>query len=90
MKNTKLGPGVHVYTPIHKLNPIERRTGLEFGKPVKIRKDCWIGSRVVICPDIIIGNDITIGAGSVVTKDVPDNVVIVGNPAKIIEHIKFD
>lgn len=85
-KNTLFGPGVHVYAATHPTDPITRRNGLEFGKPVSIGEDCWIGGRAVICPGVKIGNGVTVAAGAVVTKDVPDNVVVAGVPAKIIKQ----
>lgn len=86
-ENTLIGPGVHIYTATHPLDPIIRRNGLEYGKPVVIGKDCWIGGRAIICPGVNVGNGVTIGAGSVVTKDIPDNVLVAGVPAKIIKNI---
>jgi len=81
--NVFFGPSVQVYTATHPLNAIERRT-VEFSKPVSIGNDCWIGGNSVICPGVTIGNGVTIGAGSVVVKDIPDNSLAVGNPAKVI------
>ena len=81
--NVFFGPNVHVYTATHPLDVIERQT-VEFSKPVVIGNDVWIGGNSVICPGITIGNGVTIGAGSVVTKDIPDNSLAVGNPAKVI------
>ncbi|EKK00742.1 Maa (Maltose O-acetyltransferase) [Rhodopirellula baltica SH28] len=80
------GPGVHVYTASHPLDAGPRRTQ-EFGKPVTIGSDVWIGGKAVICPGVSIGQRSVIGAGSVVTKDVPDGVVVAGNPAKLIRRI---
>ncbi|WP_188454194.1 sugar O-acetyltransferase [Virgibacillus oceani] len=85
--NCFIAPGVHIYTATHPLNPYERTSGVEFGKPVCIGDNVWIGGRSVINPGINIGNNVVIGSGAVVTKDVPDNVVVGGNPAKIIKQI---
>lgn len=85
--NCMLGPGVHVYTATHPLDPVERASGLELGKPVQIGDDVWIGGRAVINPGVTIGNRVVIASGAVVTKDVPDNAVVGGNPAKIIKMI---
>ena len=86
--NVFLAPGVHIYTATHPLNPEERNSGAEFGKSVKIGDSVWIGGRAVICPGVTIGNNVVVAAGAVVTKDVPDNVVVGGNPAKIIKSIE--
>lgn len=81
-----VAPGVHIYTATHPLEAELRRTQ-EFGKPVAIGSDVWIGGKAIICPGITIGDRSVIGAGSVVTKDVPAGVVVAGNPAKVIREI---
>lgn len=86
--NCLLAPGVHIYTAAHPLNPNERNSGLEFGKPVSIGNNVWIGGRAVINPGIRVGNNVVIASGAVVTKDVSDNVVVGGNPARIIKQIE--
>ncbi|OIK08650.1 maltose acetyltransferase domain-containing protein [Bacillus sp. MUM 13] len=85
--NCFLAPGVHIYTATHPLIPAERNSGLEYGKPVTIGNNVWIGGRAVINPGVTIGNNAVIASGAVVTKDVPDNVVVGGNPARIIKYI---
>lgn len=85
--NCFIAPGVHIYTATHPLDAAERNSGAEFGKPVSIGHNVWIGGRSVINPGVTIGNNVVIASGSVVTKDVPDNVVIGGNPARIIKQI---
>ena len=85
--NCFFAPGVHIYTAAHPLNPYERSAAPEFGKPISIGNNVWIGGRAVINPGIHIGNNVVVAFGSVVTKDVPNNVVVGGNPAKIIKHI---
>ena len=86
-ENCFLAPGVHIYTATHPLNPYERISGAEFGKAVTIGDNVWIGGRAVINPGVTIGNNVVIASGSVVTKDIPDNVVAGGNPAKILKAI---
>lgn len=83
-----LGPKVQIYTATHPLNAKERASGLEFAKPITIGDDVWIGGGAIICPGISIGNRVVIGAGAVVTKDVPDDVFVGGNPAKQITEIE--
>lgn len=86
--NAMLAPGVHIYSATHPIDPMERNSGKEFGKPVKIGDNVWIGGRSVIAPGVTLGNNVVVAAGSVVTKSFPDNVVIGGNPAKIIKNIE--
>ncbi|SDI00590.1 maltose O-acetyltransferase [Alteribacillus persepolensis] len=84
--NCLIGPGVHIYTPHHPLNPKERLSGKECGKPVKVGNNVWIGGRAVINPGVSIGNDAVIASGAVVTKNVPSRAVVGGNPAKILKY----
>ena len=83
-----IAPGVHIYTATHPVNPDERNSGVEYAKPVKIGHNCWIGGHSVINPGVTIGNNVVIASGSVVTKDVPDNVVVAGVPARVIQIIE--
>lgn len=85
--NAMLAPGVHIYSATHPLDPTERNSGRELGKPVKIGNNVWIGGRSVIIPGVTLGDNVVVAAGSVVTKSFPDNVVIGGNPAKILKRI---
>jgi maltose O-acetyltransferase len=85
--NTMIGPNVQIYTAMHPMDKTERATMLEFAKPIKIGNDVWIGGSAIICPGVTIGSGVVIGAGAVVTKDVPNDVFIAGNPAKIIKKI---
>lgn len=84
---TLIGPGTHIYTACHSLNPKERMNDVEFGKPVSIGKNVWIGGHCTILPGVIIGDNVVIGAGSVVTKSIPANVIAVGNPCKVIRSL---
>lgn len=85
--NVLLAPHVQIYTATHPVDPQERLTGKEFGKPVIIGNNVWIGGGAIICPGVTIGNNVTIGAGAVVTKDIPDNVFAAGNPVEIIRKV---
>lgn len=80
------GPGVQLYTASHPLEAQMRRTH-KISKPISIGDDCWIGGNTIICPGVTIGNGCVIGAGSVVTKDIPDYSMAVGNPAKVIRKL---
>ncbi len=84
---TLFGPNVQIYTATHPLNHIERASGLEFAKPIVIGEDVWIGGSVVICPGVTIGDRSVIGAGSVVTRDIPPDVFAAGNPCKVIRPL---
>ncbi len=83
---TFFGPAVQIYTGTHPLNAELRRTQ-EFGKPVSIGSDVWVGGGAIILPGVTIGSKTVIGAGSVVTRDIPDGVVAAGNPCRIIREI---
>jgi maltose O-acetyltransferase len=82
-----LAPGVHIYTATHPLEANARNSGLEYGKPVRIGNNVWIGGRAVINPGVTIGDNAVIASGAVVVKDVPPNVVVGGNPARVIKAI---
>ncbi|MGL6116236.1 sugar O-acetyltransferase [Plesiomonas sp.] len=82
-----LGPQVGIYTATHPIDPIERKDGKEFAKPIFIGNNCWVGGHAVINPGVTLGNNVVVSSGSVVTKSFGDNVVVVGNPAKVIKHI---
>jgi len=84
---TLFGPNVQVYTATHPVNYRERSSGLEQGKLIVIGEDVWIGGSAVICPGVTIGNRSIIGAGSVVTKDIPDDVMAAGNPCRVIKAL---
>ena len=82
-----IGPNVSIYTACHSTDPIERNARKEWAEPVTIGDSVWIGGSVTILPGVRIGNGVTIGAGSVVTKDIPDHVVAAGNPCRIIRKL---
>lgn len=85
--NCLLAPQVGIYTATHPINPIERNQGLELAKPITIGDNCWIGGHAVINPGVTLGNNVVVGSGAVVTKSFGDNVIIGGNPAKVIKTI---
>lgn len=78
----QIGPAVQIYSADHPRDPQERRDGLEFGRPVVIGRNTWIGGGAIILPGITIGDDAVVGAGSVVTRDVPAGATVMGNPAR--------
>lgn len=84
---TKFGPAVQIYTATHPISAAERRIGLEAAKPVRIGADVWVGGAAVILPGVTIGDGTIIGAGSVVTKDVPSGVLAAGNPARVLRQL---
>lgn len=86
--NVLVGPSVQIYTAGHPLDPQARKDGQEFGKPIMIGDNVWIGGAAILCPGVTIGKNSIVAAGAVVTKDVPPNAVVGGNPAKIIREIK--
>ena len=81
---TLLGPGVHIYCPEHHKKAAERRAGLEIARPIEIGTNAWIGGAAIILGGIRIGDDAIVGAGAVVTRDVPAGATVVGNPARIV------
>jgi maltose O-acetyltransferase len=78
---TQIGPGVQLLTADHPRDPAQRRTGLEFGRPIHIGQNVWIGAGALILPGVTVGDDAIIGAGSVVTRSVTSGTTVVGNPA---------
>ena len=85
--NAQIAPNVSIYTAGHPIHPDSRNSGYEYGIDVTIGDNVWIGGNVCIMPGVTIGNNVVIGAGSVVTKDLPDNVIAIGNPCRIIREI---
>lgn len=81
---TQIGPAVQIYTADHPRDPALRRQGLENAKPVRIGSNVWIGGGAIVVPGITIGDDAIVGAGSVVTRDVPAGAAVAGNPARIL------
>ena len=86
-EDCQIGPNVQLLTPTHPIDPEPRRDKLEAAKPIVIGDNVWLGGGVIVCPGVTIGENTVIGAGSVVTKDVPANVIAVGNPARVIREI---
>lgn len=85
--NVFIAPNCGFYTAGHPLDYETRNKGLEYAKPITIGNNVWIGGNVVVLPGVTIGDNVVIGAGSVVNKDIPSNVVAVGNPCKVIKEI---
>ena len=83
-RHTLIGPKVQLLTALHPFDAAQRRTGLEAGRPITVGDDCWLGGGVIVCPGVKIGCRCVIGAGSVVTHDIPDDSVAAGNPARVI------
>ncbi|HET6520425.1 MAG TPA: sugar O-acetyltransferase [Geminicoccaceae bacterium] len=79
---TQIGPGVQILAADHPRDPVQRNAGLEFGRPVRIGRNVWVGAGALILPGVTVGDDAIIGAGSVVTRDVPAGATVVGNPAR--------
>jgi len=85
--DAQIGPGVHIYTAVHPVDPASRNTGLEAAKPVIIGNNVWLGGCCVICPGVSIGDNSVIGAGSIVVRDIPANCVAAGNPCRVMREI---
>ncbi|MFC4628452.1 sugar O-acetyltransferase [Promicromonospora alba] len=83
----QLGPGVQLLTPTHPVEPGPRRDKLEAALPIVLGDNVWLGGGVIVCPGVTIGDNTVVGAGAVVTKDLPANVVAVGNPARVVREI---
>lgn len=84
----QIGPNVQLLTPTHPLPPEPRRDKLESARPIVIGDNVWLGGGVIVCPGVTIGENSVVGAGAVVTRDLPANVVAVGNPARVIKTIR--
>ncbi|MGI8648364.1 MAG: sugar O-acetyltransferase [Mycobacteriales bacterium] len=85
--DVQIGPNVQLLTPTHPIEPEPRRAKWEAAKPITIGDNVWLGGGVIVCPGVTIGENTVVGAGTVVTRDLPANVVAVGNPARIIREI---
>jgi maltose O-acetyltransferase len=81
-----IGPNVQLLTPTHPVDPQPRRDKLEAAEPITLGDNVWLGGGVIVCPGVTIGDNTVVGAGSVVTRDLPANVVAVGNPARVIRE----
>lgn len=88
--NVMIAPNVSLYGAGHPIHPDARNSGYEYGAPITIGNNVWIGGSVCVLPGVTIGNNVVIGAGSVVAKDIPDNVIAVGNPCRVIREITED
>ena len=89
-KNAQIAPNVSIYTAGHPIHPDSRNSGYEYGIEVAIGDNVWIGGNVCIMPGVTVGDNVVIGAGSVVTKDIPDSVIAVGNPCRVVRAITDD
>ena len=85
--NTMFGPNVVLATAGHPICPELREKGLQFNMPIRIGCNCWLGAGVIVMPGVTIGDNVVIGAGSVVTKDIPSHVVAVGNPCRVLREV---
>ena len=81
------GPAVQIYAATHPLGAAERRTGLEAGRPVEVGDDVWVGGGAILCPGVKVGARSVVGAGSVVTRDIPAGVYAAGNPCRVIREL---
>jgi maltose O-acetyltransferase len=86
-EDVQIGPGVQLLTPTHPLDPSPRRDKWEAAEPITIGDNVWLGGGVIVCPGVSIGADTVVGAGSVLTRDLPAGVVAVGNPARVVRAL---
>jgi maltose O-acetyltransferase len=85
--DVQIGPNVQLLTPTHPLEPELRRSGAEAAEPITIGDNVWLGGGVIVCPGVSIGRDTVVGAGAVVTRDLPPGVLAVGNPARVVRDL---
>ena len=85
--DVQIGPNVQLLTPTHPLEPELRRSGAEAAEPITIGDNVWLGGGVIVCPGVTIGADTVVGAGAIVTRDLPRGVLAVGNPARVIRQL---
>jgi len=83
----QIGPNVVLATAGHPIDPELRKAGYQYNAPVRIGRNCWLGAGVIVVPGVTIGDNVVVGAGSVVTRDLPDNVIAVGSPCKILREV---
>lgn len=83
----QIGPNVVLATAGHPIDPALREQGLQFNAPIRVGRNCWLGAGVLVMPGVTIGDNTVVGAGSVVTKDLPSHVVAVGNPCRVLREI---
>ncbi|MFS0704582.1 sugar O-acetyltransferase [Cellulomonas sp. 179-A 9B4 NHS] len=89
-EDCQIGPNVQLLTPTHPVDPEPRRDKLEAARPITLGDNVWLGGGVIVCPGVTIGDNTVVGAGAVVTKDLPADVVAVGNPARVVREIGED
>lgn len=85
--HVQIGPNVQLLTPTHPVEPQPRKEGWEGAEPITIEDNVWLGGGVIVCPGVTIGANTVVGAGAVVTRDLPADVVAVGNPARVVRHL---
>lgn len=86
-EDVQIGPNVQLLTPTHPIEPEPRRAKVEAAKPITIGNNVWLGGGVIVCPGVTIGDNTVVGAGAVVVRDLPANVIAVGNPARVVRSI---
>lgn len=86
-EDVQIGPNIQILTPTHPLEPEPRRAKWEAARPITIADNVWLGGGVILCPGVTVGENTVVGAGAVVTRDLPANVLAVGNPARVIRQL---